>query len=117
MDKKQKAEEARLRRMADERGYILRRSRLRKIGWLAYGKYVLLDAKTGEVVAGGVMQPPEEPMATLRLSEVREWLEHGEGKPRVERYSYSVTETPNRPRLNDPIEEVSSDNALGERID
>ena len=115
MDKKQKAEEARLRRMADERGYILRRSRLRKIGGLTYGKYVLLDAKTGEVVAGGVMQPPEEPMATLRLSEVREWLEHGEGKPRVDRYS--ATETPNRPRLNDPIEEVFLDNAVGERID
>ena len=105
MDRKQKAEEARLRRMADDRGYILQRSRLRKESGITYGKYVLLDAKTGEVVAGGVMQT-EEPMCTLLLSQVRDWLEleHGEDKPPVERHAVRIS--PYRPRLTEPIPEV-----------
>ena len=103
MDRKQKAEEARLRRMADDRGYILQRSRLRKESGIEYGKYVLLDAKTGEVVAGGVRQW-EEPVCTLLLGQVRDWLEHGDGKPRVERST--AKQLPSRPRLDKPIEEI-----------
>ena len=103
MDKKQKAEEARLRRMADERGYILQRSRLRKESGITYGKYVLLDAKTGRVVAGDEMVTVE-PRCALRLSQVRDWLEHGEGKPRVTRHT-SVT-VPYRSRQDQPIEEI-----------
>ena len=106
MDKKQKAEEARLRRMADDRGYILQRSRLRKESGIEYGKYVLLDAKTGDVVAGGVRQL-EEPVCDLLLSQVRHWLEHGElehGEASIKRYRVKIT--PFRPRLTEPIQEV-----------
>ena len=103
MDKKQKAEEARLRRMADGRGYILQRSRLRKESGITYGKYVLLDAKTGDVVAGGIRRT-EEPRCTLLLSKVRDWLEHGEGERNVSVETVRIT--PYRPRLTEEIEEI-----------
>lgn len=65
-----KAEEARLRRAANRRGLILRKSRRRDHAAVGYGLYALLDIETG-----GAIHPhgPVSPF-WLTLDDVRQWL-------------------------------------------
>ena len=61
--------ENRLRRAASRQGLNLTKSRRRDPRAYDYDRYMLVDAWTGKVVAGGDPHP-----YTLSLDEVEEWL-------------------------------------------
>jgi hypothetical protein len=61
--------ENRLRRMASRQGYELSKSRLRDPRAIGYGGYMIIDASTNHVAAGG------HPHAhTMSLDEIEAWL-------------------------------------------
>jgi hypothetical protein len=72
----EKVKENRLRRMAERRGFLLRKSRRRDRYALDYG-YQLVDARTNSVVAANWVT---ERGYGLSLNEVEAWLdEHRKG--------------------------------------
>ncbi len=52
MDREAKVRENRLRRMAERRGLLLRKSRRRDSGAVDFGGFILVDARTNDVVFG-----------------------------------------------------------------
>jgi len=53
MDHEDKVRENRLRRMAERRGFLLKKSRRRDPGALGFGGFMLVNAETNAVVLGG----------------------------------------------------------------
>ena len=70
-----KVEENRLRRVADRRGWILRKSPRRDSRAVDFGLYALCDVEHGGTIH------PEGPISpySLTAEEVREWLDYEEG--------------------------------------
>jgi hypothetical protein len=65
MDNTTKVAENRVRRLAERRGYTLRKSRRRDAGALDYGVYWLVHTARNEIIS-----PPEG----ISLTQAEEWL-------------------------------------------
>ena len=70
-----KVRQNRLRRMAERQGLSLAKSRRRDPNALDFGGYMLVDATTNAVVAGGSPGP-----YSLTLDEVEAWLTAPKGR-------------------------------------
>ena len=75
MEKGNKVEENRLRRMADRQGLRLSKSRRRDPKALGYGLYALINVQTGGLIHQDLAG---HSIHALTLEDVRDWLESDE---------------------------------------